>query len=270
MHLGTNDVWSNIAPAPILAAFTKMVGQMRASNPAMKVLVAQIIPMNPRTARSARSAWSTSTRDPRVGAVVTTAQSPVTVVDQWTGFDDATDTGDGVHPNDAGIPKMAAKWFGPLTRALVSGPGTPPTTPPGAGVAVRAVGAGKCLDVPNASQANNTQLAIWSCNGGNNQRWTSTSAKQLMVYGTKCLDASGHGRTNGTPVIIWDCGGGANQQWNVNANGTVTGVESGLCLDVTGGSTANGALAQLWSCTGVEPPAMAARVAGKACTMCRV
>jgi endoglucanase len=117
---------------------------------------------------------------------------------------------------------------------------------------VRAVGAGRCLDVPNASQANNTQVAIWDCNGGNNQQWTYTSGRQLMVYGTKCLDASGHGRTNGTPVIIWDCGGGANQQWNLNSNGTITGVESGLCLDVTGGSTANGALVQLWSCTGVS------------------
>lgn len=65
-------------------------------------------------------------------------------------------------------------------------------------------------------------------------------------------DAAGHGRVNGTAVIIWDCGAGANQQWTVNANGTITGVESGLCLDVTGGSTANGTLVQLWSGTGVS------------------
>ena len=36
---------------------------------------------------------------------------------------------------------------------------------------MRAVGAGKCLDVPNASQTNDTQLAIWDCNGGTNQQW---------------------------------------------------------------------------------------------------
>jgi pimeloyl-ACP methyl ester carboxylesterase len=129
----------------------------------------------------------------------------------------------------------------------------PPTSQsPGTAGPVRAVGAGKCLDVPNASQANDTQLTIWDCNGGSNQRWTYTSGKQLMVYGNKCLDAAGHGRTNGTRVIIWDCGGGANQQWNVNPNGTITGVESGLCLDVTGGSTASGALVQLWTCSGVS------------------
>jgi lysophospholipase L1-like esterase len=253
MHLGTNDVWSNIAPATILSAFGRLVDQMRASNPNMKILVAQILPMSPSNcAQCGQRVVNLNAAIPSWASSKSTAQSPITVVDQWAGFNTATDTGDGVHPNNAGIQKLAAKWFSPLTRVLVSGPGTPPTTPPGAGAAVRAVGAGKCLDVPNASQANNTQLAIWDCNGGNNQRWTYTSAKQLMVYGNKCLDASGHGRTNGTPVIIWDCGGGANQQWNVNANGTITGVESGLCLDVTGGSTANGSLIQLWSCTGVS------------------
>jgi lysophospholipase L1-like esterase len=252
MHLGTNDIWSNIPPATILTAFGKLVDQMRAGNPAMKILVAQILPMNPSNCspcgqrvvnlNAAIPAWASSK---------STAQSPITVVDQWTGFNTGTDTVDGVHPNDAGNRKMSAKWFGPLTQALGGGPSTPPTPPAGGGP-VRAVGAGRCLDVPNASQANNTQVAIWDCNGGNNQQWTYTSGKQLMVYGTKCLDASGHGRTNGTPVIIWDCGGGANQQWNLDSNGAITGVESGLCLDVTGGSTANGALVQLWSCTGVS------------------
>ncbi|MEU1605267.1 poly(ethylene terephthalate) hydrolase family protein [Micromonospora matsumotoense] len=128
-------------------------------------------------------------------------------------------------------------------------PSSPPSTPPpAAGAPVRAVGAGKCLDVPNASQTNDTQLAIWDCTGGTNQRWTRTAGKQLTVYGNKCLDAAGQGTTNGTRVIIWDCTGSANQQWNVNANGTITGVQSGLCLDVSGGSTANGALTQLWAC----------------------
>lgn len=74
--------------------------------------------------------------------------------------------------------------------------------------------------------------------------------RQLMVYGTKCLDASGQGTTNGTTVVIWDCNGQANQQWNVNANGTITGVQSGLCLDANAAATANGTKLILWSCTG--------------------
>ena len=60
------------------------------------------------------------------------------------------------------------------------------------------------------------------------------------MYGNKCLDANGQGTTNGTKVIIWDCNGQTNQQWNVNSNGTITGVQSGLCLDANGAATANG------------------------------
>jgi hypothetical protein len=51
-------------------------------------------------------------------------------------------------------------------------------------------------------------------------------------------------------VVIWACNGGTNQQWNVNANGTITGVQSGLCLDANGAGTANGTKIILWSCTG--------------------
>ena len=118
---------------------------------------------------------------------------------------------------------------------------------------LHAVGAGKCLDVPNASTTAGTQLQIYSCWGGSNQLWTHTSANQLTVYSGSsqmCLDAYNNQTTAGTKVDISPCTGGANQQWNLNANGTVTGVQSGLCLDVTGASTANGALAELWTCNG--------------------
>ncbi|WP_457032491.1 RICIN domain-containing protein [Kitasatospora sp. P5_F3] len=35
---------------------------------------------------------------------------------------------------------------------------------------------------------------------------------------------------------------------NVNANGTLTNVNSGLCLDVAAAATANGTALGLWSC----------------------
>jgi len=115
---------------------------------------------------------------------------------------------------------------------------------------IHGVGSGKCLDVTGASQANGTATEIWTCNGGTNQTWTRSSS-QLTVYGgTKCLDAFNNQTTPGTKVDIWACTGGANQQWNVNSNGTITGVQSGLCLDVTGASTANGAAVELWTCNG--------------------
>lgn len=124
MHLGTNDVWNNVPPTRILAAFTTMVGQMRASNPDMKVLVARIIPMNPANCtQCAQRVVDLDRQIPAWAQSVSTDRSPVTVVDQWTGFDDATDTGDGVHPNGAGTAKMAARWYAPLAALLTPGQG---------------------------------------------------------------------------------------------------------------------------------------------------
>ncbi|GAA3435098.1 ricin-type beta-trefoil lectin domain protein [Kutzneria kofuensis] len=71
-----------------------------------------------------------------------------------------------------------------------------------------------------------------------------------MYDGTVCLDAYGQGTDPGTKVIIWNCNGQANQRWRFNADGSISGVQSGLCLDVTGASTADGALVQLWTCNG--------------------
>ncbi|MFD7699577.1 GDSL-type esterase/lipase family protein [Streptomyces caelestis] len=127
MHFGTNDVWSDVPPDRILAAYTRLVGQMRASNPDMRVLVAQIIPMNPGTcAACARRVVDFNARIPAWAAATSTGRSPVTVVDQWTGFDTATDTYDGVHPNAAGNEKIAARWFPALAALLEAGvPGDP-------------------------------------------------------------------------------------------------------------------------------------------------
>ena len=64
------------------------------------------------------------------------------------------------------------------------------------------------------------------------------------------VEVAGASRSDGAPVDQWPLNGGTNQQWNLNANGTVTGVQSGLCLDASGNATANGTLIHLWSCHG--------------------
>jgi hypothetical protein len=119
---------------------------------------------------------------------------------------------------------------------------------------VRAAGAGnKCLDVNGNTTTAGTQLQIWDCNGGANQRWTRAGSGALTVYennNIRCADAYGAGTSNGTQVVIWNCNGQANQQWRFNTNGTITGVQSGLCLEVAGAGTGNGAKVQLWTCTG--------------------
>jgi hypothetical protein len=125
------------------------------------------------------------------------------------------------------------------------------TPPPPAGQQIVGGQSARCLEVPNSTTTNGTQMQLWDCGTATGQRWTYTSGRQLTVYGgTKCLDANGAGSSNGTQVIIWDCHGGTNQQWNVNSNGTITGQQSGLCLDANGAGTANGTKIILWSCNG--------------------
>ncbi len=127
MHFGTNDVWSSIAPDRILAAYTKLVEQMRAGNPDMKILVAQLIPMNASGCTAcAQRAVDFNARIPDWARATSTSRSPVTVVDQWTGFSTDTDTYDGVHPTASGDDKIAARWYPALTELLEAGtPGDP-------------------------------------------------------------------------------------------------------------------------------------------------
>jgi poly(hydroxyalkanoate) depolymerase family esterase len=143
----------------------------------------------------------------------------------------------------AGMLAYAISFLG-----LDAGTGTGPKSG-----ALRAVGAGKCLDVPGKTTTAGTRLQIWDCNGGTNQQWTSTAAGELTVYSgssLRCLDAEGGGTTAGTAAIIWSCHGGTNQKWRLGADGSVTGTQSGLCLEVTNSGTANGSTARLWTCNG--------------------
>ncbi|WP_344491340.1 extracellular catalytic domain type 1 short-chain-length polyhydroxyalkanoate depolymerase [Nonomuraea monospora] len=142
----------------------------------------------------------------------------------------------------AGMAAYAIRFFG-----LDSGSSTTtPTQTPSDGAPVRGVASGRCVDVPNAATADGTAVQLWDCNGRTNQQWAATSTGELRVYGNKCLDAGGAG--NGAVIQIYACHGGANQQWRLNADGTITGVQSGLCLDAVGQGTANGTRLQLYTC----------------------
>ena len=109
---------------------------------------------------------------------------------------------------------------------------------------------GKCLDVPNVSTTNGTQLEIWTCNAGGNQEYALTSGGEITVYGDKCLEAYADGKTAGTIVDINACTGASNQLWQVHPDGSITNGESGLCLDVYGQGTANGTDVDLYTCNG--------------------
>ncbi|HET9169907.1 MAG TPA: ricin-type beta-trefoil lectin domain protein [Actinospica sp.] len=184
---------------------------------------------------------TTATISTSAAAIGKSGASSYTLTNLWTGATSST-TG----AISASVPAHGTVMF--RVAGGSTGGGNPGTTGE-----VHAVGAGKCLDVPNASTTPGTQVQIWDCAGGSGQTWTSTSSGALTVYSGStqlCLDASGGQTSPGTKVETWTCNGQTNQQWTLNSNGTITGVQSGLCLDVTGASTADGALAELWTCNG--------------------
>lgn len=119
MLFGTNDCWCDKGAKAILDAYTVLVGQMRENNPKMTIVVGKVTPLIPNFSSDfvyraeeladAMDGWA---------AELTTTESPIYVVDQFTGFDAMTDTYDGVHPNTAGSVKICDKWYATLSQIL--------------------------------------------------------------------------------------------------------------------------------------------------------
>lgn len=128
VHLGTNDVIEGVASARTVEDLGSIVAVLRSRNPSMRILLAQIIPT---------SVASTNERIEALNdgiatlAALSTTQSPVVIVDQYTGFDgDAETQKGGVHPTTAGEKRMAAAWEGALLPILAAGVPAVPTTAP--------------------------------------------------------------------------------------------------------------------------------------------
>ncbi|GJF33629.1 glycosyl hydrolase [Kitasatospora sp. NE20-6] len=109
--------------------------------------------------------------------------------------------------------------------------------------------AGKCLDVAAAATANGTQVQLYTCNGTDAQKWTTTTAGELRVLG-KCLDLAAGGTADGTKAQLWDCNGTGAQKWTPTTAGELRNPQSGKCLDVAAAATADGTKVQLYTCNG--------------------
>jgi len=70
----------------------------------------------------------------------------------------------------------------------------------------------KCLDA--GGSGNGAIIQIYSCWGGNNQKWRLNSDGTIVgVQSGLCLDAVGGGTGNGTQLQLYSCWGGNNQKW---------------------------------------------------------
>ncbi|KAK3299864.1 SGNH hydrolase-type esterase domain-containing protein [Chaetomium fimeti] len=116
MHLGTVDILRGmLSGLEVLTALGKLVDQMRDSNPAMRIIVAQLIPL---------PAMDSEVREfnaaiPGYFADKNSTASPIWVVDQWTNFTSA-DLYDGIHPSASGDVKIADRFYPALVGAIQS------------------------------------------------------------------------------------------------------------------------------------------------------
>ena len=114
IHLGTNDSHGYVEN-DIVDPLTDIIGLLRARNPHVAVLVAEI-----EGARGFRTAYL-HMRIEQLATALSTAESPVVAVDQHSDIDPASDTFDGVHPNLRGQRKMAEHWLEAMRPYLRTG-----------------------------------------------------------------------------------------------------------------------------------------------------
>jgi lysophospholipase L1-like esterase len=120
LHHGTDDAWGAAAPADVMRAYSAIVNYARSKKPGVTFLVAQLIPLFPSDCGTGcnDSVVRINNAIPAWAASITTAQSRVLVVDQYTGFVPGTMTNDGVHPNDLGSQFMAKRWYDRLVTLI--------------------------------------------------------------------------------------------------------------------------------------------------------
>jgi len=253
--VGTNDMWGNFIPtSSIIAAYGTLVDQMRANNRNMKIIVAQIMTMNPSSCpECAQEVVALDAAIPGWAASKTTAQSPIVVVDQWTGFDTTTDTVDGVHPNASGDQKISNRFYPALAQLLGTAPTAPPTTtatttptrtatPTGSTTPTRTATPSASVTAPPTStrppaSSSPTASTSQAPAGGCTVAYSVTSQWQNGFQGAVRITNTASTAVNGW-TLRWSFGSGqvVTQLWN----GAVT--QSGASVTVTNASY-NGTLA---------------------------
>jgi lysophospholipase L1-like esterase len=115
LHIGHNDLCQGQSIDSTLNDVSAMIDVLQTTNPRMAILLAQNI----------ASRWPCHQRLPefvaRLPALAdgkSTAESPVSIVDQHSGFDPLTMTWDDQHPNERGESQMAQRWFEGLRPLL--------------------------------------------------------------------------------------------------------------------------------------------------------
>jgi hexosaminidase len=137
--------------------------------------------------------------------------------------------------------------FVPIMDAIGRNPLWPGTGEPSG--AINGVGSGRCIDIPGADNADETQLQLYDCNGTPAQIWSRPSDGTIRAMG-KCMDVRGATTADGTEVQLNSCDRTSSaQQWTYDP-ATSELKALGRCLDAYGAGTANGTKLILYTCQG--------------------
>ena len=232
VHLGTNDMWGGFIPLQNkITALTKLIGQMRANNPNMKIVVAKIIPMSPPDCPTcAPDVVAFNNALPAWAAGLTTAQSPILLADVWTGFDVVADTFDRVHPVTSGFIKMGNSFFPAVAQILG------PSTSLGLTVTKSGAGAGTVTSTPAGINCGNTCSAAFASGtsvtltaaaatgstfAGWNGACTGTGACTVTMTAARAVTATFNAATT-FPLSVTRMGTGTG-----TVNSTPTGINCG-------------------------------------------
>ena len=113
LHIGTNDLSHGQTVDSTVNDISGIIDELRSANPHIHILLAQLIAKT-----GVPSIAVLNGRLPALAADKQQVDSPIVLVDQYTGFDPSTMTYDGTHPNADGESRMAHRWFEKLAPML--------------------------------------------------------------------------------------------------------------------------------------------------------
>ncbi|GIJ46817.1 lipase [Virgisporangium aliadipatigenens] len=241
IHLGTNDVNQNYDLPNAPARMGALLDAIRAAAPTAQVFVATLVPESDPVAEARIQAFNAA-----LPGIVAQRGPLVHLVDMHSVVSQS-ELADGIHPTAAGYDKMGVRWVEAM-RAVPASLDAQVLPPVGSPVMIANPQSGKCLDVPQTSTVDGTQLHIYDCLGSTIQTWTRTAAGELRVYGNKCLDVDHSRPADGTKIQIWTCNNSDAQRFTFTADGAIVNVATGKCVDVAWSGVENGTLVHQWTC----------------------
>ena len=151
--------------------------------------------------------------------------------------------------------------FTPVNLYNCNGGGAQQWLPQGNGEIINPE-SGLCLDDPNGTLTDGTQLQIRTCGDYASQQWALPYARppakgQIEAEDTgACLDNDGSTLADGNQIDVHVCNdGAASQDWTVETDGTIrlpanASGTPGWCLDVFHSGDSSGSIVNLFNCNG--------------------